>query len=122
LCIADEVLAALAYLHTVVGEDGRPLGLLHRDVGPANILVSRSGEVKLADLGLAKATLQRDKTHANVRKGTYAYMSPEQVAGEPLGPASDLFSFGILLHELLAGTRPFDGDTPHETMQRIVSM
>lgn len=120
LYLVDEVLAALAYLHAAHGQDGRPLGLLHRDVGPANILVSRAGDVKLADLGLAKATLLRDQTRANVRKGTYAYMSPEQVSGAALGPASDLFSVGVLLHELASGHRPFDGDTPHETMQRIV--
>lgn len=76
--------------------------------------------MKLADLGLAKATLLRDQTRANVRKGTYAYMSPEQVAGAPLGPASDLFSAGVLLHELVSGVRTFDGDSPHATMQKIV--
>jgi serine/threonine-protein kinase len=120
LYLADEILAGLAYLHGARGEDGRPIDLIHRDVGAANILVSRAGEVKLADLGLAKATLLRDQTRANVRKGTYAYMSPEQVRGDALGPTSDLFSFGILLHELASGRRPFDGDTPHETMRRIV--
>ncbi len=103
------------------GADDRPLGLLHRDLSPANILVSRAGEVKLADLGLAKATLLRDQTRANIRKGTYAYMSPEQVAGTQLTAGSDLFSLGIVLHELLTGQRPFDGDTPHETMRRIVA-
>jgi serine/threonine-protein kinase len=119
--VLDEVLQALSYLHAARGPDDRPLGLLHRDVSPANILVSRSGEVKLADLGLAKATLLQERTRANVRKGTYAYMSPEQVNGTPLTVGSDLFSVGILLHELVTGRRPFDGDTPHETMRRIVS-
>jgi serine/threonine-protein kinase len=120
LFIAEEVLAALTYLHAARGDDGRPLGLTHRDVSPANVLVSKSGEVKLADLGIAKATLLRDRTQANVRKGTYAYMSPEQVSGAPLGPTSDLFAFGVLLHELVSGERPFEGVTPHETMRQIV--
>jgi serine/threonine protein kinase len=120
LFVADEVLAALAYLHAFAGEDGRPLGLVHRDLSPANVLVSQAGEVKLADLGVAKASLQRDTTRANVRKGTYAYMSPEQVTGAPLGAKSDQFAFATLLHELVTGTRPFDGVTPHETMQRVV--
>jgi serine/threonine protein kinase len=120
LLVADETLAALSYLHAARGDDGKPIGLLHRDVGPANLLVSRAGEVKLSDLGLAKASLLQDQTRANVRKGTYAYMSPEQVDGRALGPKSDLFSFGVLLHELATGVRPFDGETPHETMRRIV--
>jgi len=96
-----------------------PLGRVHRDVSPANVLVSRSGEVKLGDLGIAKATLMRDQTRAGVRKGKYAYMSPEQVRGGPLLAQSDQFSLGILVSELLTGRRPFDGATPVETMDRI---
>jgi serine/threonine-protein kinase len=75
--------------------------------------------VKLADFGIAKATLLRDTTRAGVRKGTYAYMSPEQVRGGALSPASDFFSLGTTLHELLTGRRPFDGETPLETMDRV---
>jgi serine/threonine-protein kinase len=82
-------------------------------------LISRAGEVKLADFGVAKATLLADVTRGNVRKGKYAYMSPEQVGGEPLGPASDQFALGILIYELLAARRPFDGEGPHDTMERI---
>ncbi|WNG13427.1 serine/threonine-protein kinase [Cystobacter fuscus] len=119
LFVADELALGLAAVHGLEDEAGRPLGLVHRDVTPSNVLVSRLGEVKLADFGIAKATLLRDQTRAGVRKGTYAYMSPEQVRGRALGPASDLFSLGITLHELLTGRRPFDGDTPLETMERI---
>jgi serine/threonine protein kinase len=68
---------------------------------------------------VAKATLLADITRGNVRKGKYAYMSPEQVGGEPLTPASDQFSLGVLLYELCAGRRPFDGEGPHDTMERI---
>jgi serine/threonine protein kinase len=119
LHIADELALALGAVHALTDDEGRPLGVIHRDVTPANVLVSRLGEVKLADFGIAKATLLRDVTRAGVRKGTYAYMSPEQVRGGALSPASDFFSLGTTLHELLTGRRPFDGDTPLETMDRV---
>jgi serine/threonine-protein kinase len=119
LFVADELALALDAVHRLEDESGRPLGLVHRDVTSSNVLVSRLGEVKLADFGISKATLLREQTRSGVRKGTYAYMSPEQVRGGMLGPASDLFSLGTLLHELLTGRRPFDGETPFETMERI---
>ncbi len=119
LFVADELTLALTAVHELEDEAGRALGLVHRDVTPSNVLLSRRGEVKLADFGIAKATLLREQTRAGVRKGTYAYMSPEQVRGAAVGPASDLFSLGITLHELLTGRRPFDGETPLETMERI---
>src|SRR5262249_21211415 len=84
LLISEEVTLALEYVHGFRDEAGRPLGLVHRDVSPANILVSRAGDVKLADFGVAKATLLLEVTRANVRKGKYAYMAPEQVAGDRL--------------------------------------
>jgi serine/threonine-protein kinase len=119
LHVVDELALALAAVHGLEDEAGRPLGLVHRDVTPANVLLSRLGEVKLADFGIAKATLLQDQTRTGVRKGTYAYMSPEQVRGGAVSPASDLFSLGITLHELLTGRRPFDGETPLKTMERI---
>jgi serine/threonine protein kinase len=119
LLVGEELARALDYVHRAVDDAGRPLGLVHRDVSPANVLISRAGEVKLADFGVAKATLLADITRGNVRKGKYAYMSPEQVGGEPLSAASDQFALGILLYELLAGQRPFDGEGPHDTMERI---
>jgi serine/threonine protein kinase len=119
LFLADELALALGAVHGLTDDEGRPLGVVHRDVTPANVLVSRLGEVKLADFGIAKATLLKDTTRAGVRKGTYAYMSPEQVRGGALSPASDFFSLGTTLHELLTGRRPFDGETPLETMDRV---
>lgn len=119
LAIAAEIAEALSYIHSLRDERGRPLGLVHRDVSPSNVLVSRSGEVKLSDFGIAKATKLAETTQASIRRGKYAYMSPEQVRGEPLTFQSDQFGFGILLHELLTGTRPFDGASPVETMDRI---
>lgn len=117
--VAAELCLALHAVHTAVDEEGRPLGLIHRDVSATNVLVSRAGEVKLGDFGIAKATLLKDQTRGGVRKGSWAYMSPEQVSGRPLTAASDVFSLATLTVELLTGARPFDGATPLETMDHI---
>lgn len=119
LTVASEVALGLGHLHGARDEAGRPLGLVHRDVSPNNVLISFAGEVRLSDFGVAKATLLKEVTRSGVTKGTYAYMSPEQVSGRRLSPASDVFSLGILLAELLTGERPFDAATPLETMDRI---
>ena len=121
LHVAGELALALAHLHAARDDRGLPLGLVHRDVGPANVLVSTTGDVKLADFGITKATALVDLTAAGHRKGTYAYMAPEQLAGEPVTPASDQFALAITLAELVTGARPFDGDTPWATMQAISS-
>jgi serine/threonine-protein kinase len=117
--VAEEIALGLLALHRASDGDGRPLGLVHRDVTPTNILCSTSGEVRLADYGVVKATARAAVTRGNLVKGKVAYLSPEQVRGEPLGAASDHFSLGVTLVELITGARPFDGETPHQTMQRI---
>ncbi len=119
LAVAHAVVEALAYLHGLRDEAGRELGLVHRDVSPGNVLIGKNGAVKLGDFGLAKATAHREDTRAGVRKGKYAYMSPEQVRGEVLGAASDRFAVGVMLAEMLTGRRPFGGDGVLETMERI---
>lgn len=119
LAVAHAVAEALAYLHGLRDDAGRELGLVHRDVSPGNVLVGKNGAVKLGDFGLAKATAHREDTRAGVRKGKYAYMSPEQVRGEVLGAASDRFALGVVLAELLTGRRPYDGNGVLETMERI---
>ena len=119
LAIAEELAHGLEYVHRATDDRGRALGLVHRDVSPSNILISRAGEVKLADFGIAKATNLADATLSNMRKGTYAYMSPEQVAGVPLGSGSDQFGLGVVLAELCTGRRPFDGGTIMETLDNI---
>jgi eukaryotic-like serine/threonine-protein kinase len=119
--IAAELALGLHALHEARDDAGRPLGIVHRDVSPKNVLVSRLGEVRLGDFGIARATQLSDRTRAGVRKGTYAYMSPEQVADRPLSAASDQFALATLAVELLTGLRPFDGPTPLETMERILA-
>jgi serine/threonine protein kinase len=107
--IAHETLDALDYAHNLTGEDGRPLGIVHRDISPSNILLSVRGDIKLVDFGIARAK-DPDRAHkskSGTLKGKYGYMSPEQVLELPLDARSDLFSVGVVLAELLTGRRLF---------------
>jgi len=119
LHVVDEVALGLAHLHAARDARGLPLGIVHRDIGPANVLLSTTGDVKLADFGVAKATALADRTAAGTRKGRYSYMAPEQLAGEPVTAASDQFGLGVLLVELATGRRPFAGETPWALLDAI---
>jgi serine/threonine-protein kinase len=119
LHVVDEVAHGLAYLHAARDARGLPLGIVHRDVGPANVLLSTTGDVKLADFGVAKATALADRTAAGTRKGRFSYMAPEQLAGDPVSAASDQFGLGVLLVELATGRRPFVGETPWALLDAI---
>ncbi|RYZ37633.1 MAG: PEGA domain-containing protein [Myxococcaceae bacterium] len=114
-----EVCKGLHHAHTRRDEEGRPLGLVHRDVSPDNVLVSYEGEVKLSDFGIAKAQLSdRPETEAGVVRGKYIYLSPEQTRAEALDARSDVYTTGVVLFELLTGRRPVEGDA-HAVMERI---
>ena len=106
--------AVAAVLRPVLGglAAAHRAGLVHRDVKPENVLISDDGEVKIADFGLVRAVAAAGITSASVILGTAAYLSPEQVRDGNAGPRSDVYSTGILTHELLTGRTPFTGDTP----------
>ncbi|MBA3457548.1 MAG: protein kinase [Deltaproteobacteria bacterium] len=107
--IAHETLDALDYAHNVKGEDNKPMGIVHRDISPSNVLLSLRGDVKLVDFGIARAK-DPDRAHkskSGTLKGKYGYMSPEQVIEQNLDGRSDVFSVGVVLAELLTGRRLF---------------
>jgi serine/threonine protein kinase len=114
--VALEVARGLAYAHKLT-EHGQPLGLVHRDVTPHNVLVSFEGAVKLTDFGIAKAS-NRAST-AGMLKGKFAYMSPEQARGEPVDARTDIFALGITSWELLTGTRLFDGESDVAVLRAV---
>jgi eukaryotic-like serine/threonine-protein kinase len=101
LHVADELAQALHFAHELTDETGQPLGIIHRDVSPSNVLISNSGEVKLSDFGIAKR--RSDHSFVGSLKGNLAYMSPEQARRVPLDRRTDVFSLGAVLFEMLTG-------------------
>src|SRR5579883_14093 len=116
--VAVETLKGLHYAHTR-SEGGRPLGIVHRDVSPHNVLVSYSGDVKISDFGIAKAAARAAVTTNGMVKGKIAYMSPEQVTGQPLDRRTDVFSMGVVLYEMLTGSRLFAGDSEKDVIANV---
>ncbi len=114
------VCAALEYAHSKRDDWGKPLEIIHRDVSPANVLVSLEGEVKLIDFGIAKAARRLEQTVGRELKGKLSYMSPEQATGgRNIDHRSDIFCVGIMLVELLSGHNPFRGESPTATLERV---
>ena len=119
LLVACCVCEGLDYAHRKQSIDGKPLGIVHRDISPHNILVSFQGEVKVADFGVARAAEQTHETLGGELKGKLAYMSPEQATGKPLDHRSDLYSLGVLLYEALAGRNPLRRETSMATLELV---
>ncbi|MFL5262166.1 MAG: serine/threonine-protein kinase [Anaeromyxobacteraceae bacterium] len=117
LHLAREVAVALDEAHRARDGEGRRLGVVHCDVSPSNVFVSRAGEVKLGDFGVARAAGAR----ARAAFGKVRYLAPEQLSGEPVGPRTDVFALGAVLHELLTGAPAFPGDDAADVARRIVA-
>ncbi len=112
IMIAIQVCSALDYAHM--------RGLVHRDIKPSNIMIKRNGEVKLMDFGIAQSRNLESLTMPGTLIGTPAYMSPEQVLGQQLDARSDIFSFGIVLYEMLTGVKPFTDDEARSVSAKIL--
>jgi serine/threonine-protein kinase len=110
--IAQQVAEGLGYAHE--------RGIVHRDVKPGNIMLQPRGQAKIMDFGLARMRVADHKTSTGMVLGTPKYMSPEQVAGQPVDQRSDIFSLGIVLHEMLTGTRLFAGEDAPQIMHNVV--
>jgi len=117
--VARQVALALDYAHRLRDRDGRPLGVVHRDVSPRNVLLAFAGEVKLIDFGIARAGARGRGGDDGVLRGKVSYMSPEHARGAPVEPRSDVFALGAVLHEMLAGARLFRGETDLHVLERI---
>ncbi len=112
LGIAVDVLEALSHAHAH--------GVVHRDVTPANVLLGRDGRVVLIDFGIARSELQSERTRTGLVKGKVPYMAPEQALGKPVDGRTDLFALGVVLFEMLSGTRPHDGASDVETITNVL--
>jgi serine/threonine protein kinase len=116
--IAARIAEGLHFAHTLTGGDGRPLNIVNRDVSPSNVRLSYDGDVKLLDFGIAQA-LVKFTSEIGILKGKFSYMSPEQIRGMPLDARTDVFSTGIILHEMLTTEKLFRGDTEFALMEKV---
>jgi len=119
LHIAMEMLKGLDFAHKASDKFGEPLGIIHRDVSPSNVMLSYGGDTKVGDFGVAKARTQTHLTEVGTLKGKVGYMSPEQVRGEVIDHRSDIFAAGIILYECLTMTRLFMGGNDLDVMLKI---
>ncbi|MDQ3036369.1 MAG: serine/threonine protein kinase, partial [Myxococcota bacterium] len=117
--VCVQACAGLSFAHELQSEEEEDLHIVHRDISPPNILLSKRGEVKVTDFGLAKATTQLEKTDPGVVKGKFSYLSPEAALGQPVDARTDIFALGIVLWEMLAGRRLFLGETDYQTVKLV---
>ncbi|HEX3757179.1 MAG TPA: protein kinase [Kofleriaceae bacterium] len=121
LNILNQICDALDYAHNLCDETGTPLGIIHRDVSPSNVIVSTAGVVKLIDFGIAKASAAGMQTMSGTLKGKFAYMAPEYLAGR-IDARADLFAIGVIAHELLTNRPLFSGRDDIDTLTRVRDM
>jgi serine/threonine-protein kinase len=119
--IAFETLLALQYAHTRHDKDGQPLGIVHRDVSPGNVILSAEGEVKLADFGIVKSNKRVTQTQVGMVKGNANFMSPEQARGHHIDARSDVFSVGLVLLYCLTNHLPYEGENDLEVLFKAAS-
>ena len=117
--ICMETCRGLSYAHEIVDDDNELLHIVHRDISPPNILLSKRGEIKVTDFGLAKATTQLEKTDPGVVKGKFSYLAPEAANGDPVDARADIFALGVVLWEMIAGRRLFLGETDYQTVKLV---
>lgn len=119
--VAHQVAAGLAYAHGKRDEYGRPLGIVHRDISPHNIMLSLAGTVKILDFGIARtaASIRRDEGDDGVIQGKIAYMSPEQAHGRPVDARSDIYSLGVVLYELLTAQLVFRDERRTRALEQV---
>jgi serine/threonine-protein kinase len=115
------VLDALAFAHGVARADGSALGIVHRDVSPANVLIDVKGHVKLSDFGIARSADDEFKTQEGLFRGTLPYSAPEALQGGAASPAFDQYAAAVVLYQLLSGKNPFKGAEPPETVARVLT-
>ncbi|HEV8324622.1 MAG TPA: serine/threonine-protein kinase [Myxococcota bacterium] len=121
LYLVASICSGLHYAHEKKDLSGKPIGIVHRDVSPQNVLLDFGGAVKLIDFGIAKAQNKLGSTRSGVIKGKTAYLSPEQARGEELDARSDVFAAGVILYELTVGRRPFEAENDYGTVLKIAS-
>ena len=117
--IALEICKGLAYAHELRDANGADMKIVHRDMSPPNVLVTKYGEIKIVDFGLAKANSQLERSEPGIIKGKFSYLSPEAAMGQEVDARTDIFAVGIILWELLAGQRLFLGETDFQTVKKV---
>ncbi len=115
--VIEQVLEALAYVHEVADAEGKPLQIVHRDVTPHNVLLSREGQVRLGDFGIARSNVRDARTRTGVIKGKLRYLAPEQVTGSAIDARTDLYAVGLMLFEMLTGKHFLEGETEIEMLR-----
>jgi serine/threonine-protein kinase len=121
LAVVSAAAEGLHFAHEKKGPDGQSLGIVHRDMSPANVVVTYDGGVKIVDFGIAKITADPELSRRYSLKGKLAYMSPEQLHNRPLDRRSDVFALGIILFEITTGSRLFKGTNDVETMKLVLA-